>query len=117
MSASETLSQATGIQFPSEEGKPNNVLKLEVEETSVTLGSAGLNASLADFVRSLRAIAPRDGTVLSLPALPKEVEAALGLDPDEYKSSSPRSISNSGAKYEDFVFLPALDRYFCEPVS
>ena len=113
MSASETLSQATGIQFPSEEGKPNNVLKLEVEETSVTLGSAGLDASLTDFIRSLRAIAPRDGTVLNLPALPKEVEAALGPDPDEYKSSTPRSISGSGAKYEDFVFIPKLDRYFC----
>ena len=111
--ASETLSQATGVPFPTEPGKPNNVLQLEVVGTAVSLGSAGPTASMEDFVTSLRAIAPRDGTVLNLLALPKEMDTTLGPEPDQYKSSSTRSILNSGATYEDFLYIAPLDRYFC----
>ena len=37
------------LKFPSEQGIPNNVLHLEVEDTCVTLGSAGPTASIEDF--------------------------------------------------------------------
>ena len=41
------------LKFPSEQGIPNNVLHLEVEDTCVTLGSAGPTASIEDFRHEL----------------------------------------------------------------